>query len=170
MEVWFEDEARVGQQGTLTTVWAPTGSRPVAVKQTEYQWVYVAAAVNPLTGEALGLITREMNTPVMNDLLANISARLGEGRHAVLVWDNAGFHISGTLKVPGNITLLPLPPYSPELNCVERIWLWMRTHDLSNRAYDDGEHIERAVSESCERLGADRIKSICRTAWLERTN
>ena len=150
-------------------MWAPRGSRPTAVKQTEYQWAYIAAAVNPRTGRALGLITPEMDTSVMNDLLVNLSKELGEGRHAVLVWDGAGYHTSGRLEVPPNITLLPLPPYSPELNCVERIWLWMRSHDLSNRAYDDRSHVEHAIAQSCARLGPDRIRSICRTDWLERT-
>jgi transposase len=168
VEVWFEDEARIGQQGTLTTVWAEKGSRPTAVKQTDYEWAYISAMVNPLTGDAIGLITQEVNTPVMNDLLANLSKRLGDDRHAVLVWDGAGFHISGTLEVPANITLLPLPPYSPELNCVERVWCWMRMHDLSNRVYDDTEHIERAIADSCSRLDAQQLKSITRTAWLER--
>jgi transposase len=171
VEVWFEDEARIGQQGTLTTVWAEKGTRPTAVKQTEYEWAYISAAVNPITGKALGMITEEMNTPVMNDLLFNLSRVLGEDRHAVLVWDGAGFHDgSGTLEVPNNITLLPLPPYSPELNCVERVWLWMRTHDLSNRAYTDRAHVEEAIADSCSRLDTERIKSICRTDWPERVN
>ena len=113
-------------------------------------------------------VTPDMDTAVMNDLLANLSAKLGADRHAVLVWDGAGYHTSGTLAVPGNITLLPLPPYSPELNCVERVWLWMRTHDLSNRALDDQDHIERAIRDSCSRLDAPRLKTICRTPWLER--
>lgn len=170
VEVWFEDEARIGQQGTLTTVWGEKGSRPTAVKQTEYEWAYVSAAVNPRTGEALGLITEEMNTLVMNDLLLNLSRMLGADRHAVLVWDGAGFHTSGALEVPENITLLPLPPCSPELNCVERIWHWMRSHDLSNRVYDDREHVKRAIGDSCARLDPERIRSICRTAWIERAN
>jgi transposase len=168
VEVWFEDEARIGQQGTLTTIWAPKGSRPTAVKQTDYEWVHLTAAVNPLTGDAIGIITPDMNTLVMNDLLLNISIQLGQTRHAVLVWDGAGYHGSGTLEVPANITLLPLPPYSPELNCVERVWLWMRAHDLSNRAYTDQAHIEQAVNESCGRLDRERLKTICRTPWLER--
>ena len=50
VRVWFQDEARIGQQGTLTTVWAETGSRPVRVKQTEYQWVHLFAAVDPARG------------------------------------------------------------------------------------------------------------------------
>lgn len=151
-------------------MWAPRGSRPTAVKQTEYQWAYISAAVNPRTGRALGVITPDMDTWVMNDLLLNLSRELGERRHAVLVWDGAGYHTSGRLEVPGNITLLPLPPCSPELNCVERIWLWMRSHDLSNRAYDDQPHVEHAIAESCARLGPHRIASICRTDWLERIN
>ena len=95
-------------------MWAERGSRPTAVKQTEYEWAYISAAVNPITGRALGVITPDMDTSVMNDLLWNLSLELGEHRHAVLVWDGAGFHTSGRLEVPGNITLLRLPPYSPE--------------------------------------------------------
>jgi transposase len=168
VEVWFEDEARIGQQGTLTTVWAEKGSRPTAVKQTDYEWAYVTAAVNPLTGASLGMITEEMDTLVMNDLLFNLSRKLGERRHAVLVWDGAGFHTSGKLDVPRNITLLPLPPYSPELNCIERVWQWMRSHHLSNRAYEDRDHIKQAIEDSCSRIGPARLRSICRTAWLDR--
>jgi len=99
VEVWLQDEARLGQQGTLTTVWARRGSRPRSVKQTEYQWVYLSAAVNAETGQALGMITPDMNTLVMNDLLSNLSRLLGEDRHAVLVWDNAGFHTDRKYRV-----------------------------------------------------------------------
>lgn len=140
------------------------------MKQSEYEWVYLGAAINPRTGEALGMFSEELNTLTTNDLLFNLSRMLGPDRHAVLIWDNAGFHTSGTLEVPPNITLLPLPPCSPELNGVERIWLWMRQHDLSNRAYADRAHIEHALTESCGRLTPERIKTICRTPWLERMN
>ena len=58
VQVWFQDEARIGQQGTLTQVWAPCGSRPTAVKQTEYEWVHLFAAVNPLTGCNSAMLAR----------------------------------------------------------------------------------------------------------------
>ena len=164
------DEARFGQKGTLTKMWAEKGSRPTVVRQTRYEWAYMYGAVDPATGESSALLARHVNTQTMNEFLKVLSREVGPDDHVVLVMDQAGWHVSKGLVIPSNITFLHLPPYSPELNCVERIWLWMRTHDLSNRAYDDGEHIERAVSESCERLGPDRIKSVCRTAWLERTN
>ena len=167
VEVWFEDEAQIGQQGTLTTIWAQKGSRPRAVKQTEYASVHISAVVNPVSGDALGLITDELNTETMGNLLRNLSKRLGDKRHAVLVWDNAGYHTSKKLVVPANITLLQLPSYSPELNCVENVWHWMRSHHLSNRAYSDLAAVHRATEESCARVTADRLKTVCKTAWLE---
>lgn len=62
VEVWFQDEARFGQQGTLTHVWAQKGSRPTAIKQTEYEWVYLFAAVNPVTGDSSAMLAPTVNT------------------------------------------------------------------------------------------------------------
>ena len=81
-----------------------------------------------------------------------------------------GSFASGTLQLPAHITLLPLPSDSPELNCVERVWLWMRTHSLSNRAFEDQAPIEMATQARCPLIDAVRIKSVCRTAWVARTN
>jgi hypothetical protein len=122
IEVWFQDEARIGQQGTLTNVWAEKGSRPTAVKQTEYEWCYLYAAVNPLTGASSALVAPTVNTELMNEHLRFIAAEAGPGVHVVLVLDQAGWHMAKALKIPESITLLHLPPYSPELNPIERIW------------------------------------------------
>lgn len=91
VEVWVQDEARFGQQGTLTNVWADSGSRPTAVKQTEYQWLYLFGAVNPLTGESAALLTPTVNTDLMNAHLKMISRQIGPQRHVVLVLDQAGW-------------------------------------------------------------------------------
>jgi len=72
--------------------------------------------------------------------LEEISRTVSAGAHAVLLLDQAGWHLSAALKVPDNITLLPLPPKCPELNPVENIWQFMRENWLSNRvfkSYDD---------------------------------
>ena len=122
VEVWQQDEARIGQQGTLTRVWGETGSRPSAVRQTEYEWAYLFAAVNPLTGASSALIAPTVNTQYMNKHLAFIGREAGPGVHVVLVLDQAGWHVAKALRVPKNVTLLHLPPYSPELNGSERIW------------------------------------------------
>jgi hypothetical protein len=168
VEVWQQDEARIGQQGTLTRVWAEKGSRPTAVKQTEYEWAYLFAAVNPLTGASSALIAPTVNTEHMNQHLAFIGQAAGEGVHVVLVLDRAGWYVAKGLKVPENLTLLHLPPYAPELNGAERIWDYLRSHYLSNRVYKDYEELFAAIQDAWSRLDATRLASLTRVAWVER--
>lgn len=168
VEVWLQDEARIGQQGTMTRVWAERGSRPTAVKQCEYEWAYLFAAVNPLTGASSALIAPTVNTHYMNEHLRFISREAGPGAHVVLVLDQAGWHVAKALRVPDNVTLLHLPPYSPELNGSERIWGYVRSHYLSNRIYKDYDAIFEAIRDAWNRLNPERLKSLTRTAWIER--
>ena len=166
VEVWTHDEARVGQQGTLTSVWALRGSRPAALKQTEYEWIYLWAAVNPLSGESCAILTPTVNTELMNQHLAMISQQVGPTRHVILVLDRAGWHVAKALAVPANITLLHLPPYSPELNPTERVWGYMRSHYLSNRVYKDYDELFDHCSSSWNRLDPATLRSITRTDWI----
>ena len=170
MEVWFQDEARIGQQGTLTAVWARQGSRPTAVKQTEYEWLYLFAAVNPVTGQSAALISPTVNTDYMNAHLQILAHEAGPGVQIVLVLDGAGWHVAKALKIPGNITLLPLPPYSPELNPVERVWAYLRQHYLSNRVYRDYDDLSQQTTLAWNRLDAPRLQSLCHTSWITREN
>jgi hypothetical protein len=166
VEVWFQDEARFGQQGTLTTVWADRGSRPSAVKQTEYDWIYVFAAVNPQTGDSSALLTPTVNTDYMNVHLDFISQQAGPNKHVVLVLDQAGWHVAKGLKVPENITLFHLPPYSPELNPIERIWAYLKSHYLSNRVFMDYDDLLQACQSAWNSMSEERLQSVCRTDWL----
>ena len=166
VEVWFQDEARVGQQGTLTRRWALRGSRPTAIKQTEYEWVYVFGAVNPLTGDSSALLAPTVNTDYMNHHLRFISEQVGPDIQVVLVLDQAGWHLSKGLQVPDNITRLPLPPYSPELNPVERLWAYLRSHYLSNRAYEGYDDLFNQCSTAWNQLTPEQLCSICHTTWV----
>jgi transposase len=166
VEVWFQDEARFGQQGTLTTVWADRGSRPSAIRQTEYDWIYVFAAVNPQTGDSSALLAPTVNTDYMNAHLAFIGQQAGPNKHVVLVLDQAGWHVAKALKVPENITLLHLSPYSPELNPIERIWAYLKSHHLSNRVFIDYEDLLAACRSAWNSLTHERLRSVCRTEWL----
>lgn len=166
VQVWFQDEARIGQQGTLTTLWAQKGSRPTAVKQTEYEWCYLFAAVNPLTGASSALVSPTVNTGLMNKHLEFIAQEAGPGSHVVLVLDQAGWHVAKALKVPRNMTLLHLPPYSPELNPVQRIWAYLRSHYLSNRIYLDYNELFDETSSAWNRLDDARLLSITDTQWV----
>lgn len=166
---WFvQDEARIGQQGTLTRVWARTGSRPSAVRQTEYEWVYLWAAVEPAGGASVAMITPTVNTGLMSTFLDGLSGTLAPGEHAVLVLDNAGWHVAKALRVPGNVTLLFLPPYAPELNPVERLWAYLRSHQLSNRVYADYDELLRETDRAWLTLSEPTLKSVCACPWIER--
>lgn len=166
---WFvQDEARIGQQGTLTRVWARTGSRPTAVRQTEYEWVYLWAAVEPASGASVAMITPTVNTALMNTFLTGLSGTLAPDEHAVLVLDNAGWHVATALDVPGNITLMFLPAYTPELNPVERLWAWLRSHQLSNRVYADYDKLLRETDRAWLTLSEPTLKSVCACPWIER--
>lgn len=166
VEVWFQDECRFGQKGCLTYVWARRGSRPVRPLQNEYEWVYLYGAVNPLTGESCALVLPWADTQMMQMHLEAISRQVGSDRHVVLVLDNAGWHTSRGLEVPSNITLLPLPAYTPELNVVERLWHWIKDHEFSNHIYPDYDELADAVSAICQRLSPQRIQTVCRCSWL----
>jgi transposase len=170
VEVWFQDEARFGQQGTLTRVWAARGSRPRVVLQTEYEWVYLFASVNAATGESVALVAPSVNTEVMNLHLRQLSEQIGPERHGVLVLDGAGWHRGADLAVPANLTLLPLPAYSPELNAAERPWAYLRQHYLSNRIYRDYDELFAHTLEVWNRLTPELLRSLCKTAWVERLN
>ncbi len=168
VEAWFEDEARFGQKGTLTTVWAQKGSRPTAPKQAAYANLHVLTAVCPATGRAEGLIAERLNAGVVQTFLDQLSATIPPGRHVVLVWDRAGYHVAKALVVPANLTLVRLPPYSPELNPVERLWLYLRQHHWSNRVFPNIAAVEEAAVAGWRAvcLCPDKVKSICRCEYL----
>ena len=170
VEVWFQDEARFGQKGRVVREWASTGSRPRQFKQGGFKSAYVFGAVNPLSGESVGIIFPTCNTTIMNIHLHEISRKVGNDRHAVLVLDQASWHRAKMLEIPDNISLLQLPPYSPELNPVERLWLWMKDHHLSNRVFDDDRGLIRQGCRAWKQLNRTIIKSVCATSWLKRVN
>jgi transposase len=106
----------------------------------------------------------------MNAHLKFISEQLGPDKHAVLVLDGAGWHVANALKIPANITLLPLPPYSPELNCIERVWAYLRSHYLSNRVFEDYDHLLAAGRHAWCCLTEADLRSICHTDWIMHEN
>jgi transposase len=140
IEIWFQDEARIGQKNKITRRWARRGTRPSAPHDQRTRSTYIFGAICPARGTGAGLVLPRCNTAAMALHLAEISKTVTSGAHAVLLLDQAGWHLSAKLDIPDNITLLPLPPKSPELNPVENIWQYMRDNWLSNRifrSYDD---------------------------------
>jgi hypothetical protein len=145
IEIWFQDEARVGQKGTHTYVWAPVGSRPLMVRDNRHDSAYLFGAICPARGVGAAIIMPAANTEAMNAHLAEISTQVAAGAHAVLIIDGAGWHQEGgRLIVPENISLLPLPRYSPELNPMENVWEYLRANKLCNRVWNSYDASTRA--------------------------
>jgi hypothetical protein len=132
VEIWFQDEARIGQQGTLTRIWARRGTRPRAPRDQRYKWAYLFGAVCPERGTGAALVLPYANAYAMTLHLEEIGHCVTPGAHAIVLLDGAGYHIAKDLVVPANISLLPIPPYSPELNPQENIWQYLRQNKLSN--------------------------------------
>jgi transposase len=170
VQVWHQDEARFGQQGTITRVWARRGSRPRRLRQNGRVSLYVLTAVCAATGAAVGLIMPELNTAVVNLFLEEFSRRLAPGVHGVLLWDNAGYHVAKGLVVPANVSLIGLLPYSPELNPGENLWHYLRAHYWSHGVDPDYDSLREVATETWRRvcLDPEKVRSICAAPYLEK--
>ncbi len=170
IELWWQDEARIGQQGSLTYIWAERGSRPRAPRDQRYAWAYVFGAVCPAHGLGAGLVLPEVNAAAMNLHLAETGRHVAPGAHAVVVLDGAGWHqTGGRFRIPGNLSLLHLPPYSPELNPAENVWQYSRQNYLSNRFFDTDDTTVDACCDAWNALMAkpERIRSIAQRDWAK---
>ena len=134
LEVWFGDEARIGQK-TLTRRWAKRGTRPSAPQDQRTASAYLFGALCPKQGKGAALVMPWGNTDAMAQHLAAIADKLAPGRHAVLLPDRAGWHMSAHLLVPEAITIVALPAKCPELNPQENVWQFMRDNWLSSRVF-----------------------------------
>lgn len=168
--LWFQDEARIGQKGRVCHRWWRRGERPPGLCDRRYTWVHLFAAVRPASGARFALVMPVVSTEAMNVFLAEFSKRLAADEHAVMGLDQAGWHGSNDLVVPSNVTLMPLPPYSPELNPVERLWLYLRERHLSHRLLDDYDAIVDACCHAWNQLTPQRISSLCNYPYIQQVS
>ncbi len=147
IEIWFQDEARVGQKNGLVYQWAATGTRPRQPKDQRYENAYIFGAICPQRGVGAALVLPYANAQSMALHLAEISRTVAPGAHGIVTLDRAGWHIAHDLAIPGNLSLIHLPSRSPELNPVENIWQYLRQTCLSNRVFDTYDDI---LDASCQ--------------------
>ena len=170
MRLYFQDEARIGQKGRVCHVWWKRGERPPGLCDQRYISTYIYAAVEPGTDDAFALILPDANAAGMQAFLDAFAETIGAREHVALVLDGASWHSSKTLRVPANITLVPLPPYSPELNPVERVWLYLKSRFLSMRLLNDYKAIDTATARAWRRLcrQTGRMASLTAYPWIMR--
>jgi DDE superfamily endonuclease len=168
VELWFEDEARVGQKGRTTHVWYQKGVRPRGVREQRYASAHLFGAICPERGVGVALVLPEVSTGAMNLFLGELARAVPSGTHAVLVLDRAGWHVSADLVVPANLTLVHLPAYSPELNPVEKVWQYLRDRHLSHRVLAGYEAVLDAACQAWNAVRTEpgRLRSLTRFPWL----
>lgn len=170
--LWFQDEARFGQKGRTGHRWWVRGERPPGLADKRFASAYIFAAVRPASGEDFALVLPRVSTAAMTRFLADFARTVPDDTHAVMVLDGAGWHGAKALRVPENVTLVPLPPYSPELNPVERVWLYLRERYLSHRLHADYKAVLDACCRAWNALTAEtgRIRSLCSYPYLDRVS
>ena len=167
VEIWFQDEARIGQKNGIVRQWARRGTRPRQPADQRYESAYLFGAICPARGTGAALAMPYAETSAMQLHLEEIGRTVAKGAHAVLLLDRAGWHTTAHLRVPKNLTLVFLPSRAPELNPVEQIWQYLRQNWLSNRVFDTYDQIVVAACEAWNRLLAqpDTITSIGLRDW-----
>lgn len=167
IELWFQDEARIGQKNGRVRIWARKGTRPRLPADQRYQNTYLFGAICPKRGIGAALVLPIANTQAMQLHLDEISKHVARKAHGVVLMDRAGWHATGKLQVPENLTIILLPSKSPELNPVENIWQYLRANWLSNRVFETYEDIVDAACEAWNKLieRPETITSIGSRKW-----
>ena len=107
-------------------MWAETGSRPLAVKQQQFEYAYLFGSVCVTNGASEAMVAPYVNKDIMRSHLQQISDRTPIDRYALVIMDGAGWHTEDIASVFNNLSIIKLPPYSPELNPIEQVWSWLR--------------------------------------------
>ncbi len=167
IEIWWQDEARFGQKGNLIRTWAEKGSRPRLLKDQRFEYVYIFGAVCPEHKKGAAIVVPFSNTNAMNEHLKEISINVDKNSHAIVLMDQAGWHRSKDLSIPENITIVLLPPYSPELNSQENIWQYLRDKFLSLKIFNNYDEIVNACVDAWNALMKmpEKIESIASRKW-----
>ena len=168
MEVWGEDEARLGLKPIVRKVWCPIGERPLVKVHQRYEWTYLYAFARPKSGEVHWLVLPTVNAEVFSLALEHFAREVGAGtrKRILLVVDRAGWHTAKKLRVPEGIHLEFLPPHSPELQPSERLWP-LSNEGIANRHFDEIGQLEEVLAERCVALSErpEVIRSYIRYHW-----
>lgn len=156
VEVWCEDEARFGLQPILRRIWARKGERPVARIAPDYQWLWLYAAANPVTGESFWLSMPRLDGELTQMFLQEFAnAQAVPGKQLILCWDGAPAHRAKRLQVPARITVVQLPAYTPELNPAEHLWPLVK-EGVANEGFKDLRTLERRVCRRVRKVAENR--------------
>ena len=163
--VFFFDEGRFGLQPVIGRCWTLTGLRKKLIIKPGYKFFYLYSSVSPHTGEDFTLLMPWVNTNVMNIYLNKMSEFYCD-KKIMMIMDQAGWHRSKDLIIPDNIQIEYLPPYSPELNPVEKLWQWLRRHACRNRLFESTENLINVLSTTLKNMSNFELSKLCKCNYL----
>jgi len=166
LELWFQDESRIGQKGSRTRTWAGKGTRPVGPVDTRYANAYLFGAFCPERDVGVALVLPYVNTEAMRLHLEETSRHVPEGVHAVMFLDGAAWHTTAKLAVPENISIVKVPPYAPDCNPAEKPWQYIKDNFLSGRIFESYEEIVEAACDAWRKLAAEAGRIAALTGFL----
>lgn len=161
----FQDEAGFGRITKPKYCWCSSGIRPEVPCHHIREYRYAYGAVEPMTGESFFLIMPYCNTVCMNTFLEELSKQYPDD-DILMVCDGAAWHKSKAMEIPDNITLLNIPPYTPEMNPIEQIWRELRTQGFRNEAFHTLEKVVDRLCETINNLSAHTVSSITCREWI----
>jgi transposase len=166
VEVWAEDEARLGLKPIMRRVWAKRGHWPEAIIYPRYEWLWVYGAVNPGSGKVFRMILPSLNAGMMQAFLGGLEDSLAKAKRVVLVPDGAAAHRAKALREPDRITSVGLPAYSPELNPSQRLWPLVK-EPVANPTQDSLDELGRTVCAGCEVISEqpEEVSAITNYHW-----
>ena len=160
ISVYFQDESRYGQMTISTGIWSLKGERPEYKNQYSFLNAWIFGAINPNDGKYFGLILPKLDGENMQIFIEKFSKTVDKNEHVIMVLDGSRAHTTKMLKIPENITFHFLPPYSPQLNPIERLWGYLKRDYLSFKRYNNIEEVIQAGSDAWGKLNSEIIKSI----------
>ena len=150
-------------------MWGLKGERLTCPVSPQYKNFYVYSSVSPLSGENFMLFLPWVNTEMMLLYIEQLSQAYSDSK-LLLIPDQAGWHKSKDLLLPGNIRFEFLPAYSPDLNPVEKLWLYLRRHVCRNRLFESEEELMQSLETALRSLRPAALKTLCCCSYLQGVN
>jgi hypothetical protein len=168
IQLWCEDEHRLGLKPLLRRIYVHEGESPIANVNWRFQWLWLYAFVHPHSGETKAWILAYVNTQLFSRVLADFAQEfgLGKNKRILLAVDQAGWHTSDDLQIPQGLDLIFLPPHSPELQPAERLWTLV-DEPIANRSFDTLAQLEEVLFARCQVLlqQQDLIRGLTGFHW-----
>ena len=167
MRIMFQDEARFGRISDPRSCWARKPVRPTVGTQLVREYVYIFGAVSPKDGQHDSLVLPFANTEAMSVFLKELSCRY-PNEEILMFMDQAGWHKANALKIPENIELAFLPPYSPDLNPQEQIWDDLREKFFANKIFKSLQEVIDMAVTGLRLLEQNQswIKNLTARTWI----